>query len=263
MPSYAFATRPRWILSHLFVAALAVAMVLLGLWQLDRLDQRRDRNADITDRLGLPVVDVTELVSPSDPYEQGEVVRFRLATATGEYRSEDEVLIRNRTLQETPGYWVMTPLVLDDGTAVVVNRGWVPFALGPGEDRSESAAPDGRVQVTGLVRETRTARGLESADPSGTALDALARPDLARLQEQLDYRILPVYLQLESQQPPGRDLPVELPRPELDEGPHLSYAVQWFIFATIAVVGYPLVLRRIAHGGGQGRGRTDIPAEYV
>ncbi len=260
---YRFAARPRWILSHVLVAALILTMVALGFWQLDRLDQRRDRNAVVTDRLDEPMVPITELVSPSDSYELGDAIRFRLASARGEYRSADEVLVSNRTLNQTPGHWVLTPLMLDDGTAVVVNRGWVPREPGPDEPRPASAPPAGTVDVNGLVRETQTARGLQSPDPSGTTLTALSRPDLARLQEQLSYRILPVYLQLETQEPPVGDLPIPLSRPELDEGPHLSYAVQWFVFATIGLVGYPLVLRRIAHSGGGGAHRTDIPVEYL
>lgn len=260
---YDFARRPKWIVSHVLVLVLVIVMIGMGLWQLDRLDQRKDRNAEVVARSAEPVVEISSLVSPSDDDGVGEVVRWREVVATGEYRAEDEILILGRTLNATAGYWALTPLVLADGTAVAVNRGWVPFEPGPGEARPDSAPPTGPVRVTGLVRETVEASGLQSADPSEGVLEALARPDLARFEQQLDYPLLPVYIQLETQSPAGLGLPVALDRPELDEGPHLSYAFQWMVFTIVAVVGYPLVLRRVARSEGKDRRHSDIPVDYL
>lgn len=260
---YVFLFRPRWILSHLLVGALVASMVLLGFWQLDRLDSRQARNTEITSRLIEAPVEITSLVVLGDGYGVGPDVRFRLATASGSYAPGDEVLILNRSLNGSPGYWVLTPLMLDDDTAVMVNRGWVPFVPGPGEPRPQSAALTGRVAVQGLIRQTVTASGIQSADPADGVLDALARPDLARIAQQVDYEILPVYLQLEVQEPQAQQLPLTLPRPALDDGPHLAYAVQWFIFTMIALVGYPLVLRRIAQSDGTDGRHSDIPVDYL
>lgn len=260
---YRFALRPKWVVSHVVMVGLIVAAVVLGFWQLDRLDQRRDTNDLVRDRLDEPMAEIGTLVSVDDPYRIGDDLRFRLASATGEYDADAEVLVLNRSRNGAPGYWVLTPLLLDDGSAVVVNRGWIPFSSGPGEPRPGTEAPTGPVAVGGMVRRTVEPQGLETADPADGVLDALARPDLARYQQQLAYRIMPVYLQLESQEPPGPDFPIPLDRPELDDGPHLSYAVQWFIFATIGLVGYPLVLRRVARSDrGDGR-HSDIPVDYL
>ncbi|MGI9621855.1 MAG: SURF1 family cytochrome oxidase biogenesis protein [Acidimicrobiales bacterium] len=260
---YDFVRRPKWIASHIFVVALVVIMVFLGLWQVDRLQQRRSTNNEVTDRLEQSVEPVSGLVTIDDSLSIGEETRFRLVTATGEYVMADEVLVRNRSLDGAPGYWVLTPLLLDSGDGVVVNRGWVPFSFEPGDARPGTEPPPGTVTVVGMVRETVEASGIQRSDRSGVELDSLARPDLARYQEQLDYDILPVLVQLESQQPAGNDLPVPLSRPELDEGPHLAYAVQWFIFCVIALIGYPLVIRRIAKSdGGDGR-HSDIPVDYL
>ena len=261
---YAFARRPKWVVSHMLVISLIVAMIAMGLWQLDRLSGRKDANALVVDRLSEPVDDITTLTVAGGDYDVGEQLRYRRATATGTYDAEAEVLVRNRSLNGSPGYWALTPLVLDDGSAVAVNRGWVPFSPGPGEPRPDSLPPAGTVVVTGLVRQTVTAEGLQRDDPDEGQLDSLARPDLARLEQQLDYPLLPVYLQLEAQAPESESaLPIPLPRPDLDEGPHLAYAVQWFVFTTIAVIGYPLVLRRVAMSdGGAGR-HSDIPVDYL
>ena len=255
--------RPKWIVSHVFVVLLILAMVVAGFWQLGRHRDRQDVNAEVTERLEEPLAEVTSLTAAGDPLSVGDDLRFRRATAAGEYRVDDEVLILNRSLNGAPGYWVLTPLQLADGTAVVVNRGWIPFRFAPGTPRPESAPPNGTVSVVGMVRETVEPEGLQSADPEGDVLDALARPDLERYQQQLGYPILPVMIQLEGQDPTPAELPVLLPRPELDSGPHFAYTVQWFIFVTIGVIGYPLALRRIARTEGKDGRHSDIPVDYL
>ncbi len=245
-----------WLLSHLLVLALVVAMINLGLWQLRRLDDRQDRNASVTSRSELAVEPVAEMLGGLD-YRQAAELEYRRVTASGTYLPGDEVLVLNRSFEGAPGSWVLTPLLLDDGTgAVMVNRGWINFALTQADDRSAVAPAGGPVLVEGVVRATSIAAGLQVADPADGVLRALARPDLERLQRQLDYPILPGYVQLTSQTPAVvGGLPAPVPLPELDEGPHLSYAVQWFLFSTIALVGYPLVVYRLARSGG----RTAVP----
>jgi len=254
---YAFALRPRWIISHVLVVGLVVVMIILGFWQLQRLEDRRERNDAIVVRTAEPVVLVNDLVSVSDGFAVGEALQFRVVQATGVYEPDDEVLVRNRTFDGSPGYWVLTPLRLDDGDAVMVNRGWIPNDL-----ETSPAPPSGEVRVQGLVEPTRTAEGLQRADPADGVLTEVSRPDLARLSQQIAYPLLPVLIQLEGQEPAIGDTPRILPRPELNDGPHLSYAVQWLIFTMIAVGGYPLVLRRVARGESGDRRQSDIPEIY-
>jgi cytochrome oxidase assembly protein ShyY1 len=253
---------PKWIVSHLLMALAVVLTVVLGFWQLGRLGDKRDRNAEIRARTDAPVVAITDLVTTADPIEVGEHVRFRVATATGTYLPADEVLVRNRTLDGAPGYWVLTPLRTESGAVVIVNRGWIPFEMGPGMSRAGTEAPEGVVMVSGLVHESVTAGTFQSNDEAGP-LASLARVDLERYGAELTYPILPVYLQLEQQAPAAGDLPVMLDRPPLDEGPHLSYAVQWFVFGTIAAVGYPLMLFRLSGRGPRGTKPSDVPLEYL
>jgi surfeit locus 1 family protein len=255
---------PKWIISHVLVAVALVVMILLGFWQLDRLGQRRDRNAEIASRVAEPVTPIDELVSIEDPYAVGESLRYRVASASGVYLPDEEVLVRNRSLGGSAGFWVITPLRLADGSAVVVNRGWVPFSMGPGASRAGTEPPQGQVTVTGLVQQSATAGLLQSDDAPDGVLESLARIDLARYGAQLDEPVLPVFIQLESQAPAqSSTLPVMLARPELGEGPHLSYAVQWFVFATIAALGYPLVLRRVGGGGNRKKRPSPVPVDYL
>lgn len=240
---YRFLLKPRWLASHVFVLVVVVVFVNLGFWQLDRLDQRQAENATITARFDEPPVAATDV--PLD--QTDEDLEFRMVEATGTYDRDAEVLVRNRSLEGSPGYWVLTPLILDDGTGLVVNRGWIPLAFDPAEPRPDVDPPTGTVTVEGFLHTTVEPEGLAAADPDEGVLETLARPDLARLDQQTDVDLAMLYLQLESQTP-AQDtaFPVVLDRPDLGEGPHLSYAVQWFVFSAIAVIGYPLALRRIA-----------------
>ncbi len=229
------------------------AMITAGFWQLHRLSERRDRNSTITDRSQLPVVQLQDLVGVGDAYDSGDELEFRPVRATGVYQPGDQVLIRNRSYQGSAGYWVLTPLRLQSGEVVAVNRGWIPHGAGTGATPAEFAPLAGQVEVIGLARSTVTAAGLQQADPSGGVLTEMARVDLARLSQQIDGPLLPVYVQLQAQSPSGGDLPVPVPPPDLGEGSHLAYAVQWFVFATITAVGYPLILRRLGRPGDRDR----------
>jgi surfeit locus 1 family protein len=264
-PDARFLLRPRWLLSHLFVILLVVTMVNLGFWQLRRLDEKRDRNALIESRMEQPVVPVGDLLAPGDGDGAVDEARFREVTATGVYDDAATVVVRNRSLDGAPGAWLVTPLELagGDGAQVGVLRGFVSFA----DDGSvaEAPAPEGEVVVEGLV-----------VDPD--SFDGTAPNDLAPLLAGDD--VLPGLVRAESSTPPepnapgtdaaGRDAILPVPPPELSEGPHLGYAVQWFIFSAIAVIGYPLVLRRVVarrgkevddHADDPGAGPDAIDAE--
>ncbi|HMQ25925.1 MAG TPA: SURF1 family protein [Acidimicrobiales bacterium] len=256
---YRFLLKPRWIVSHVLVLTLVVVMVNLGLWQLHRLDQKRDLNALIESRTEAPVRPVDEVLPAAADFDDADEVVFRPVTATGSYLAEDEVVVRGRSYEGRSGAWILTPLRLDDGTAVVVNRGWVPLQAGL-EVQPEWAPPAGEVRVEGLLVATQTRGRFGSIDPEGERLDELARADVGRIQQQVDEDLVPAVLQLDQQHPAqSGDFPVAVGRPSLDEGPHLNYAGQWFIFSAIAAVGYGLILRRVARS--RSAGAADAAAE--
>ena len=250
--SWRFALTPKWIVRHVLVVALVVTMIFLGFWQLRRLDDKRTYKDLVAAREEQPAADVTEIVPADAAVDDDAVdaVLFRSVRAEGTYAAEDTVVVENRTRNGAPGAWVLTPLLLDDGTAVVVNRGFIGF------DRSGSIVPppppSGTVQVEGLVLESERRGRFGPTDPAAGRLDVLARVDLDRYAAQLDYPVLPAYVQLVTSDP-GEPAPAEaapalvaLGAPVPDEGPHLAYAVQWFIFSTIAGGGYVLLLRKVA-----------------
>ena len=245
---------------HFLVGSAVVVMVFMGLWQLDRLDSKQKLNQEVEERTASALIPIQDAVDSSDPWSIGESLKFRRVTAEGQYRDEDSVLIRNRSLNGAPGYWLLTPLRISEDIAVVVNRGWIPLSA---EDFSPKSL--GKVTISGLIQETKGASGLQKSDPSGGVLKSLGRVDLQRYQEQLSYGIYPIYLQLEFQQPDNEEqgIPLKLERPNFDDGPHLNYAVQWFSFAAVFSIGYPVVLWRNRKKLGGKKRHSEIPIDYL
>jgi len=247
---YRFALKPRWLLSHLFVLALVVTMVNLGLWQWGKYEDKKADNKVVRERLAAQPVDVGTLLAPGDPWAKGKTVQNRTVTVSGVYVADEQMLIRGRSLLQNPGSWVMTPLRRSDGTLVIVNRGWIANDGSYTAVPSQFVPPTGTVAVTGLVQPTVVRERIGPTDPATGHLDNLARADIARYAEQLDAPVVPAWVQLQSSVPPvstsAKTTPRILGPPELDQGPYFSYAVQWAIFTTIALVGYPLILRRNA-----------------
>ena len=232
--------RPRWLLAHFVVLAIAVTFVNLGQWQLRKLDERREDNQRIAANMtGEPQpLDATLERYGNDP----DSLRYRRVVVEGTYRPAEEVLLTPRSNGRRPGHHVVTPLELDGGQAVLVDRGWVPFE--DDEPPIEDAAPpEQRVTVEGILIPTAEAARAGAAD-GGDRITFLSTVDVDRLQPQVGVTLLPVSILLREQQPPPHDLPLPGVPPEQSEGPHQSYAWQWFSFTAIGLIGYPLLLRR-------------------
>jgi len=244
---YRFALRPLWLLSHALIVVIVVVMVSLGFWQLRRLDDRRAYTTSVEANESLPATSIDSLLATDDPTSRGDDLAFRHVTARGRYDVDNEVIIRARSLNERPGVWVATPLRLANGDGVLVVRGFLPTQGTPDRVPQEAEPPSGDVTIEGFLQPTQTKGTFGATDPKDGKLANLARVDVERIEQQVGYRLYPAYVQLTSSQPaPAGPVPELLQPPALDEGPHLSYAIQWFIFSTIAVVGYPLILRRSA-----------------
>ena len=236
---YRFLLRPRWLAFHLLVVTAIVVMINFGFWQLRRLDERQTFNAVIESRYDAAPQPFDTLVSPGN--EPFDLVEWRPATASGRYLPDESLLVVNRSQNGRAGVNTVVPLELGDGRIVLVNRGFVPLTF----DVPPVPATD--VELTGRIRTSEKRRFGQLSDAAEGALDEVQRLDLDRLTEQFDGRLLPVYLDLIESEPAESDgFPEPVIAPDLSEGNHLSYAVQWFIFSIAVAAGWVLAARRSA-----------------
>lgn len=250
-----FLLTSRWILLSLFTIVVAGLCVRLGIWQLHRLEERRAYNAEVTAGLAQPTTTAADLFARAgaDP----TALAYRRAEATGTYDASHEVLLYGRALDGEPGNHVLTPLVLSGGGVLMVDRGWVPIALDT-PPVPDAAPPSGTATVTGVLQPGAEGDSAEiERDPSGRLL-TVREIDLGALADEIGAKVEPLFLLLETQSPPQPGaLPRPAPLPELTEGPHLSYAIQWFTFATIALIGFAVLVRREIKDRTQAAERAD------
>ena len=232
--------RPRWIAGVAIAVIGAVVFTSFGFWQLRRLDARKADNAQILARSHGEPVPIGEVASDMDE------ARYQLVSVAGDYLVDRELILQARSLGGLSGHHVITPLRYADGRIVLVERGWVPIDVeGPPAVGFEPAATT--VEITGIVLATQQPSNFGPADPPEGTLERIGRIDIDRLQDQFNDRLDPFYVRLVEQVPPqGDDGPKLVPIPETDEGPHFAYAVQWFLFAGVVAVGFPVLIRRTA-----------------
>lgn len=242
---YRFLLRPKWLLFHLLVLAGVIVMVNLAFWQLRRLDERRDFNAQVSANIDATPAPLDDLVpidaEPGD--DDLDDVEWRPATATGEYLADEQFVVVNRSQDRVPGVIVVTPLQLADERVLLVARGFVPLS----EESSVGALtpPEGEVEILGRLRQSQARSGVGLSDPAEGDLTEVQRVDIPRLAPQLPGDVVPMYVELVDSSPPEpAALPTPLDEPTLGEGSHLSYTVQWFIFSLCAVVGWVFAVRR-------------------
>jgi cytochrome oxidase assembly protein ShyY1 len=220
----------RWVPIAVFVVVMAVACVFLARWQLDRLEQRRAANQVVFAGQQSQALPVDALA------ERSESPDWRPAVAIGRYDATDELLVRQRSLGGRTGYYVMTPLDSGD-LRVWVARGWVPNGPDARTPPPVPAPPTGEVEVVGWARAFERdvpARGLPDGQIQRISAEAL--PD--------DGGAVDFWLQASTETPPARQEIPRLPPPEISQGPHLGYAIQWGAFAVMALIGGVVILRR-------------------
>jgi cytochrome oxidase assembly protein ShyY1 len=246
---YRFLGTPRWLGVAALALFLAAVMVMLGNWQLDRYHQK----VAINDRI--------DGAARADPVPVGTVLRtgqappadaaYTRVTATGRYDVTHEILVRGRTLDGRVGFEVLTPLVLDSGAAVLVDRGWVPPARG-GSTLSASAVPappGGVVSVTGAVRLSERPIGrVERRDGRLEARGIAA----AQLAGALPYPLLDGYVTIR------QDGLKPIEAEHVGTLQNAGYAVQWWAFAALTLFGYGYLARRQARGDEAGEAGADL-----
>lgn len=235
-------------------AALAVLFVRLGFWQLDRRLERRASNEWTRQQLARSAVPYADLVrepavsldSAGPSVDSARAPQNRHATVSGTPDYENEFVVTGRSRNGSPGVHIITPVRVDgEDRAVLVNRGWV------------YAADAATIDARRWREERRSFSGYTQQIPLGHTVSAVRGRGLRPLLHNGVERLLPYAfhgLYLVSRDSSSEATPVRLPEPDLNEGPHLSYAIQWFCFAAIALVGGAIVLYRAS--GARGAGST-------
>jgi cytochrome oxidase assembly protein ShyY1 len=257
-----FLRRPKWILFGVLVVIMAVSFVSLGFWQLGRLQSVRDENQRILasrDRQVSPAARVLETGRPP-----ATELEYQRVTATGRYDTAHQVVVRGRQVAAENGAFVVTPLVTDGGTVLLVARGWVPPAGRADRAPAIPAPPTGEVTVVGRVRQPETGAGPAREARLGDVLSVtrIIPADIAGFVGRPTYD---AYVELVEQTPAASGpLPAPIPQGALDEGNHESYAYQWFTFAVMAVGGYVLLIvleSRKRRRGAPDAGPVDLARE--
>ena len=249
---------PKWLVGHALAVAVVVSFTQFGFWQLRRHDQRVERNAVAEARLAAAPVALDEaleaaLAEVAAGTPPRDAFHARRVAVSGAFEPGDEVLRRPVSRDGAPGFHVVTPLrIADDpqGRRIWVERGWVPQEMNAAP-LTQAPPPAGTVEVVGWLRApdvppTGWVAALAPRDPAEGRLSTVAYVDVERLAAQVGGPAVPAVLLLERVMPTSpASLPLAPEPPVLGFGSHLGYAIQWFAFTAIALIGYPALLRRV------------------
>ena len=243
-----FLVSRRWVAFALVVVFLGWVAWRLGEWQFDRLDERRDRNATIERNERAGADPILEVMAPGRDVTRD--TEWRIVQATGTYAVDDTVIVRYRTREGAAGVDVVVPLELPDGSSVLVDRGWFGTDNRGATSADVPEPPAGEVTVTGFVRQDAEGDSTQVSNQSTRAVNS------GEIAEALDREVLGGWIDLRTESPEAATplAPVEMP--ELNEGPHFFYGLQWWFFGALAIFGFFYLMYDEWRGGRGPWGRT-------
>ncbi|HUQ20103.1 MAG TPA: SURF1 family protein [Gemmatimonadaceae bacterium] len=216
-------------------AVLTLVFLRLGFWQVSRLKDRKALNAELASRARHAAIPISEL--PTDTAK----AHYRRVDISGTYDYENEIILTLRSRDGSPGVNIITPVRTRGGAALVVVRGWVYSPDGMTVDLARWRE-DSTINGHGFIETFPGARRGRNQSP--THPNAFRWLDRSALEKRFHYAILPYYVVLTTPGDTTRNAPPRLSVPPMDEGPHQSYAIQWFSFAAISIIGTIIFLRR-------------------
>lgn len=219
----------RWAGYLAVVIVFAVACGFLSNWQVNRLHEKEQIQQRVDANWGADPVPLADAVPTTSAFDSS--LEYHPVRLSGEYEEDGQVLVRNRPRSGSPGFEVVTPLRLDSGRIFMVDRGWVPTGSDNGTPDSVPAPPSGEVTVTARLKPSEPELPGRSAGAGQIATVHL--PDLASRVSGTAYTGAYGLLMSETP-PPSEDRPLPAFPPEINEGMHLSYAIQWVLFAVLA-----------------------------
>ena len=211
-------------------------MLNLGFWQLNRLDEKRKFNSVLSTHSSTPVQSLNEAVPAKWNKATSEWLRV---SVTGSYDFSKAVTIINRSQDGTAGYNSVVPFTSTNNRTILVNRGFVPLVM------EAPVAPTGEIKIIGYLRASQSRSALGPIDTTEAGNTEFQRFDIPLISAHFGKTIEPMFLQLITESPAGESQwPAKVALPPLDEGTHMSYALQWFFFCLVAFTAWVVVIRR-------------------
>ena len=227
---------------HALVLLIVPSFIWLGFWQLDRAEQRAAAVDLQRDNVAAEPVPVEELAAVGADVDPGD--RWRTVEAEGEWDTDHQLLLRNRDGSQGVGFHVLTPLVTEDGTALLVNRGWIERGETAQDTPEIPPVPEGTIEVTGRLQFGETEENTGLREHGGLPEGQIMFVDVDRLSDELPYPIYGGYVELIEQDPAPDPAPERLALREENQGMSASYAFQWWVFTIVVVVGWIVLIRR-------------------
>jgi len=221
--------KPRWIALTLLLLILIYLFIRLSNWQFDRYDQRVLRNESTNVALSLAPKKIDSVSQMSD-LKQWEKIEL-----TGSYLSDQSKLVRKQYLENNLGFWVITPFKIQNGENILVNRGWIPIGSSASSNQSIPLAPVGTVNLEGYLQPFNES----ITQPKDLPLNQVNTIDYKYFESEIANNF---YVQLSKSSPMDNQVAI-IPLPELSNGPHFSYAIQWILFALLLPIGWYVLLK--------------------
>ncbi len=222
-------TKPRWIALTAFLLIMIYLFIRLSDWQFDRYNTRIQNNEITTTALNSEPIKITDLSQVS------ELKDWQKVSLKGEFMDSDAKLLRRQYLESSLGFWVITPLKLDNDQVILVNRGWIPIAKSSTSPQEIPSSPQGDVTIIGYVQTLKDTM----SEPEDLPLNQINYLNSTNFTSQ---PLSTNFLQLASITPMDNKVAI-IPIPELSNGPHFSYAIQWILFALMLPIGWYVLLK--------------------
>jgi cytochrome oxidase assembly protein ShyY1 len=217
------------------------AFQALSNWQWHRLQDRQEVNAEIQAQINKAPIPITELIVDTDGAKSvPEDSQWRTVEITGVWLQDNQVLVRKKSLESDLGLWVVTPLQLSDGTIVMINRGWTAAANSAVDSPVVSDVPVGTIEVLGRLRDVTERTKPAPTDLPEGQVDRIVPTEIVDSPDTLTN----AYVEMTASRPESRTSEIRtLPAPEVTEGAHRSYAIQWIFFEIMTVIGWIILVR--------------------
>lgn len=241
MSAFKFLLTPKWILLSLLCLAMLPAFQALSNWQWHRLQDRQIYNVGIQAQIDKEPVALSQLVIEGDASKTLPAdSQWRTVEMTGVWLQDEQVLVRKKSLESDLGLWVVTPLQLIDGTVVIVNRGWTAAANSAIDSPVVAQVPVGTIEVLGRVRDVQDRTKAAPTDLPDGQIDRIIPMEIVNGSQTLSN----AYVEMTASRPESKTSEIRtLPEPEVTEGAHRSYALQWLFFEIMTVIAWIILVR--------------------